>query len=155
MRQRMQEYDTAKERNAATRRVHQYADSRRALGLSGPRGQEYMVHTPNPITVREVDKFRAKQATGPSRQSGEETEIHPLTPGRDKCGIKERTPRNSTSRVEFDYGWFDKLRAQQLVPTTYHILTYSDPSSSHLQPRSLLNPDGYTSQTVTSHALNN
>lgn len=152
-------YDPAKERNAATRRAHQYADSRHAVGLGGPRGQEYMIHTPNPTSVREVDRFRAKEAnfpdqkaTGVGGQAGKDTKLPPLNPG--KRSIKETKPCASSGRIAFDYGWFDKLRAQQLVPTTYHILTYSDPSSSHLQPRSLLNPGGYTSQTATSHALN-
>lgn len=153
----MQMYDASKERNAATRRAHQYTVCTHAVGLSGPRGQEYVVQTPNPVSVREVNKFRAKQAhppghkaTGAGGQSGRNTKLPPLNPR----GIKERKACASHGRMVFDYGWFDKLRAQQLVPTTYHILTYSDPSSSHLQPRSLLNPGGYTSQTPTSHALN-
>ena len=47
-------------------------------------------------------------------------------------------------KLNFDYGWFDPLRAQQLIPATRNVLSYADPSSSLLRPRSLLNPGGYT-----------
>ena len=124
--QRKLEYDAGKERDAGTRQAHQHTDSKQTMWLKGPQGQMYMMHVPNPVSVQEVARFKAKssQATGtrpsPTERDKEETE------------------------GKFDYSWFDPLRAQQLVPSTHHILTYSNPSSSHLQPRPLLNPGGYT-----------
>lgn len=166
--QRMQEYDAGKERNAATRTAHQYTDSRHPIWLSGPRGPEYIVHTPNPVSVKEVEKFRAKQTQlsgstckqvamqQPQNRLAEATQVKlpslitttPKPVGDMETGLEERRLHLDSDRIRFDYSWFDKLRAQQLVPTTYHILTYSNPSSSHLQPRSLINPGGYVHKST-------
>ena len=132
----MQDYDAGKERQVASRRAHQFTDSARSVWLSGARGPEYHTQTPNPVTVRDVAQFKARRPS-PGVQDPEK-----LPP------VKDAGPKASKEgRPTFDYGWFDRLRAQQLVPTTHNILTYSDPSSTRLQPRSLLNPSGYTTTT--------
>ena len=109
---------SSRERDTASRRAHQFADSKTRLWLSGPRGTEYMLHTPNPVPLSQCKAM----------------------PCRDPASNRVST---QTQPSKFDYGWFDPLRAQQLVPSTHHVLTYSDPSSTALQPRSLLNPQGY------------
>ena len=146
MRERLCDYDADKERNAATHRAHQYTDSSHPrMWLSGPRGTEYMTHTPNPVSVRDVADFRARHP--PTRQPQAATGVkgEVSSPALSPAEATATTVRGTRSK--FDYGWFDKLRAQQLVPTTHHILTYSDPSSTSLQPRSLLNPNGYVKKS--------
>lgn len=130
--QRKLEYDAGKQRDAGTRQAHQYTDSKQTMWLRGPQGQMYMMHAPNPISVQEVARFKAKSSQASNTRPSAATSTK-----RDK-EVTEGT------KGKFDYSWFDPLRAQQLVPSTHHILTYSNPSSSHLQPRSLLNPGGYT-----------
>lgn len=149
--QRRQDYDAIKERNAAARRAHQHTDSSQPrVWLRGPRGPEYMTYTPNPVSVRDVADFKAKQP--PTRQPQAAATV------RDKASALTLPPLDTATtdkdqRRKFNYGWFDKLRAQQLVPTTHHILTYSEPSSNSLQPRSLLNPNGYVRKSTLTKTL--
>ena len=135
LQQRQQEKDAAKERNASVRRAHQFSDSRYATWLSGPRGPEYMVHTQNPVSMQDVARFRKRQSQQ-NKSSCTQTQV---------TKAKHTVVGDDESRVRlaFDYSYFDPLRAQQVIPSTHHILTYSDPSSTQLQPRSVLNPQGY------------
>ena len=134
--QRAQDYDAGKERTAAARRAHQYADSTHTVWLSGPRGTEYMVHTPNPVSVKKVDEFRTKTTKTIKRQQSVDTALAELPSLNTSKPPKVRPECRASERAVFNYGWFDKERAQQLVPTSYHILTYSD---RHLQPHPLIN----------------
>lgn len=139
--QRAQDYDAGKERTAAARRAHQYADSTYTIWLSGPRGTEYMVHTPNPVSVKEVDEFRTKQTKSSERQQSVTAlvELPSLNTSKPPGEGMPKPEDRASERARFNYGWFDKERAQQLVPTTYQILTYSDLSPSHPQPHPLIN----------------
>ena len=116
------------------------------------------MHTPNPVSVQDVARFRAKQTRlceTAQQQAVKETSLGDAPAGKsggkktDSAGSGGKQTEVNRERVVFDYGWFDPLRAQRLVPSTHHILTYSDPSSSHLQPRSLLNPSGYIQPATT------
>ena len=134
VKERKYDYDAAKARRAATRCTHQYKDSRLTGWLSGPRGHLYMAHTPNPVTVKVVAQHKEKEKVRKSSQaSSSET-----------CSIEEE--RDPSKKLEFNYGWFDSVRAQQLIPCTHDILTYTDPSSCQLRPRTVLNPGGYKTQ---------
>ena len=138
VRQRAHDYDAGKERTAAARRAHQYADSTHTVWLSGPQGTEYMVHTPNPVSVKKVDEFRTKKTKASKRQQSVDTaqaELPSLNTSKPPGKGMLRPECRASERAVFNYGWFDKERAQQLA---YHILTYSDLLSSHLQPHPLI-----------------
>lgn len=60
------------------------------------------------------------------------------------AGTPEVRDKELGEKLDFNYGWFDPLRAQQLIPPTHDVITYSNPSSCQLRPKSLLNPEGYT-----------
>lgn len=125
------DYDARKSRRTATREAHQYADSSLVLGLNGTQGQRYVVHTPNPVTVRDVQVFE--------RYSLATRKTEGVDDGNEKLADVAEG-----QRLDFNYGWFDPLRSQQLIPPTHDVLAYSDPSSCHLRPKSILNPGGYT-----------
>lgn len=141
VRERMHDFDAGKERQAASRRAHQFTDSTFSASLNGPRGSEYHVQIPNPVSVRHVTQYKTKQSSSTQHSKPPKEKLPP---------IKDECTSSKEGRPTFDYSWFDSLRAQQLVPTTHHIITYSDPSSTHLQPRSLLNPNGYIPHNTSS-----
>lgn len=134
VKERKYDYDAGKARRTATRCSHQYKDSSLTGWLSGPRGHLYMAHTPNPITVKDVAKHNEKEKLRKSQLSSEP---------------HSKETRDQSVKLDFDYGWFDSVRAQRLIPTTHDILTYTDPSSCQLRPRSLMNPEGYRTQLYT------
>ena len=127
--ERKLDYDASNARRKAERESHQYADSTHAPGLRGTQGQIYVFHTPNPVSVGHVKEFK----------KGEDERL----PKKPPEVIVSKSGEGG--ELEFNYGWFDPLRAQQLIPSTHDVLTYSDPSSCHLRPKSLLNPGGYVS----------
>ena len=131
VKERKFDYEAKKARQTASRQAHLFRDSAVTTWLGGARGNLYMAHVPNPVTVHEVsrDKLerKARETLPEIKHAGEERE-------------------SAQEKLEFNYGWFDSLRAQQLIPPTKHVLTYSDPSSCYLRPRSLLNPEGYKTQ---------
>lgn len=134
VKERKYDYDAGKARRAASRCSHQYKDSRLTGWLSGPRGHLYMAHTPNPVTVKDVTEHKEKEKARKSQISDE---------------VFSKEERDQSEKLEFDYGWFDSVRAQQLIPPTHDILTYTDPSSCQLRPRSLMNPGGYKTKLYT------
>ena len=128
VKERRFDYDADRARQNASRQAHMFRDSTMTTWLGGARGNLYMAHVPNPVTVHDVFKHRRER---------KERESLPQVGD-------ERT--DTEEKLDFNYGWFDSLRAQQLIPPTKHVLTYADPSSCHLRPRSLLNPGGYKTQ---------
>ena len=126
VKKRSTEYDANNARRTAQRQSHLSYDSTLSTWLHGKCGQTYMAHIPNHISVKDVKEYnqKAKVAQLPPIEDDHES---------DSCD----------ERFDFDYGWFDKIRAQQLIPCTHDVVTYANPSSCALQPRSLLNPNGY------------
>ena len=161
---RQNDYDVTKSRMDATRQAHQYRDSTLTTWLQGTCGRRYMMQVPNPISVGDVNRFEKTAAKPPSEKeppltcslpsvkssSSYLTTSRPYTP---KLRIQsssatsdiafEKKDKGKGEKLDFNYGWFDPLRAQQLIPSTNDVLTYSNPSSCKLRPRSLINPDGY------------
>ena len=131
VKERRYDYDADRTRQNASRQAHLFRDSTLTTWLSGPRGNLYMTHIPNTVTVHQVSRHRKER---------KERETLPEI----KVAGEERS--SAQEKLEFDYGWFDSLRAQQLIPPTQHVLTYANPSSCHLRPRSLLNPEGFKTQ---------
>lgn len=131
VKERKNDYDATMARQSASRQAHQFRDSTLTTWLGGARGNLYMAQVPNSVTVSQVmrheQRRKERERLPEIKQAGEE-----------RLSIQEK--------LEFDYGWFDSLRAQQIIPCTKHVLTYSDPSSCQLRPRSLLNPQGYKTQ---------
>ena len=128
VKERKFDYDASKARQNGSRQAHMFRDSTLSTWLGGARGTLYMAHVPNPVTVHDVSMHRKER---------KERETLPEI-GDDRA--------DSHEKIDFNYGWFDSLRAQQLIPPTKHVLTYADPSSCHLRPRSLLNPGGFKTQ---------
>ena len=133
IKERKSDYDARNARRAATREAHQYADSSIVPGLKGTHGQVYMVHTPNPVTVRDVKIFEREKASV-------KVESVPTV------DVENKEDEEKGKKFEFNYGWFDPLRAQQLIPSTHDVMTYSNPSSCQLRPKSVLNPGGYVAK---------
>lgn len=127
--ERSREYDASNERRMAERRSHLFSDSTLSTWRRGTRGQMYMAQLPNPVSIHKVMEFQKGKA-----QPRTPTHLSPITDG---------------TQLDFEYGWFDPLRAQQLIPPTDDILNYANPSSCSLRPRSLLNPEGYCKPLVT------
>ena len=131
VKERRYDYDAGRARQNASRQAHLYRDSTLTTWLSGPRGNLYMAQVPNTVSVHSVARHK--------REREERATLPEI-----KIAGEERP--NSREKLDFDYGWFDSLRAQQLIPPTQHVLTYANPSSCHLRPRSLLNPRGFKTQ---------
>lgn len=137
--ERRLDYDAGNARRAAYRNAHQYLDSTLGVGFRGTQGQIYMMQMPNPVSMGMVDEFN--RDTIPKSRIREEL----YTQTREE----EMRCNDTGEKLDFDYGWFDGLRGQQLIPSTRCILKYSDPSSCQLRPRSILNPGGYKTTFYT------
>lgn len=133
--ERKLDYDAEHSRRFCTRLEHQMLDSTQQISFRGRQGQLYTAHTPNPVTVAHVKQFKKQKASDPLAKE----HLH-------KKLEEELSCSDETGRLDFNYGWFDGLRAQQLIPPTRDIIKYSDPSSSQLRPRSILNPSGFKTQ---------
>ena len=131
VKERKNDYHAGRARQNASRQAHLYRDSTLTTWLSGPRGNLYMAQIPNKVTIHEV-----------SRHERERREMDTLP--QIKITGEERT--STQEKLDFDYVWFDSLRAQQLIPPTKDVLTYANPSSCSLRPKSLLNPGGFKTQ---------
>lgn len=123
------DYDANNARQKAKREAHMHADSSLSPGLKGTQGQIYLVHTINAVSVKQVQDFEKEKTSRPATTQ--------------PAIVKEN---ETGEKFDFNYGWFDPLRAQQLIPCTDDILTYSNPSSCHLRAKSIVNPDGYTTK---------
>ena len=163
--ERRDDYDAIKYRRSAVRQAHQFRDSTLTTWLRGNHGQLYMVHTPNPISLGEVSRFEQsrsakakKAATTDSSEVEKKSPIPTVVITRASICAERPTsyqvpkPRSQEydkhgAKLDFNYGWFDPLRSQQFIPSTYDVLRYSDPSSSFLRPRSILNPHGYQTKS--------
>ena len=129
------DYDAEQQRQLYSRL--QFIDSSQVSSFHGSQGQVYIAHQPNPVSVASVKKFQKQKASNPlaKKQLLEKIEED----------LSRKDP-DEHGKLHFNYGWFDDVRAQQLIPSTRDIMKYSDPSSCQLRPRSLLNPGGYTVQ---------
>lgn len=136
--ERKLDYNAVHDRQLYSRLEHQLLDSTMQISFRGAQGQLYAAHTANPITVAAVKKFHEEKASDLSAKE----ELHK------KLG-KELSCQDEDGKLDFNYGWFDQLRAQQLIPPTRDIIKYSDPSSCQLRPRSILNPDGFRTKLYT------
>lgn len=126
------DYDALQERQLMTRLEHQMVDSTQASAFRGTQGQIYQARAQNPVTVGKVKAFQEKKALNPSAKEQLLEKIE-----------EDITCKDEHGKLNFNYGWFDEVRAQRLIPSTRDIIRYSDPSSCQLRPRSLLNPGGY------------
>ena len=155
--ERQYDYSARKGRMNAFRQAHQYRDSTLATWRKGPCGQLYMMQTPNPVTINDVAKFEMECGV---KGKIDIDHIDRTKRGKNKqtCGLppirlQSASPITQESpllpqveegtKLDFNYGWFDPLRSQLLIPPTHDILRYANPSSCQLRPRSVLNPDGY------------
>ena len=136
--ERKLDYDALHDRQLSTRTTHQFVDSTLQIGYRGMTGQLYRAHLANPVTVAAVKNFQEAKAANPSAKKNLCAEIE-----------ADLSCENTIGKLDFNYGWFDELRAQQLIPSTRDIIRYSDPSSCELRPRSLLNPGGFKLKLYT------
>lgn len=154
--ERKSEYDARKARDIACRRTHMSFDSSLKTWLNGVYSQRYMLHLPNPVRVSEIKKFDENKQKEILEKFANRTQEKPVSARSKSSSGHSRERRgaievlssdsdsdDSTDRIYFDYGWFDPIRAQEFIPSTHDILRYSNPSSSHLRPRSVANPTGY------------
>lgn len=132
------DYNAFQDRQLQTRLEHQQVDSTLKVGFRGTHGQIYMAHTLNPVSVAKVKQFQKDKALNPLAKEQLLEKID-----------EELTCQDEDGKLDFKYGWFDEVRAQQLIPSTRDIIRYSDPSSCQLRPRSLLNPGGYKIRLYT------
>ena len=130
--ERKLDYNAAHDRQLYTRLEYQLLDSTLKISYRGTQGQLYTAHTANPITEATVKKFHEERDSNPFAKEELQKKLE-----------KELSCRDEHGKLDFNYGWFDELRAQQLIPPTRDIIKYSDPSSCQLRPRSILNPDGF------------
>ena len=154
--ERNKEHDPTKARRTAARQSHLQMDSTLTPWLHGTQGQLYMAQLSNPVSIKEVATYKpAKEdkVQFPSIMKTKDdtfySSLKTKTPSVPKTpDIADEDTLDNDERFDFDYGWFDTLRAQQLIPSTNDILTYANPSSNSLRPRSLLNPEGYTTPII-------
>lgn len=125
--ERKHDYNAENARQNASREAHMYTDSMLAPGLKGTQGQVYLFQTPNPVSVKHVQESQKVKLNREVKKP---------------AIVISKSGRGG--KLEFNYGWFDPLRAQQFIPPTHDVLTYSNPASCFLRPKSLLNPGGYT-----------
>lgn len=133
--ERKLDYNAENDRHLYTRLEYQMMDSTLKASYRGTQGQLYTAHSPNPISVAKVKKFLEVRAQNPFAKEKLYAKLD-----------EELSCSDEHGKLKFNYGWFDELRAQQLIPPTRDIIKYSDPSSCQLRPRSILNPDGFKSQ---------
>ena len=154
--ERSKDYNAHKARRNAYRQTHLQTDSVITPWMRGPCGQIYTANIPNTVTVHTVQNFDKKIANRRQQQPLEEMDER--TEGKKLTQTSSDLLENE-ERLDFNYGWFDEQRARQLIPKTDDILTYANPSANELQPRSLLNPDGFSVPTVnfppSTHVINN
>lgn len=136
--ERKLDYNAVHARDNFYRLAHQMVDSTMKIGFSGTQGQTYRAHIANPVTVHMVQRFEEEKTSNPSAKEKLQVKI------RDDLSC-----HNKDGRLDFNYGWFDELRAQQLIPSTHDIIKYSNPSSCQLRPRTLLNPGGFRTSLYT------
>ena len=141
--ERNKEYVPMKARQTADREQFLHKDSTLPTWLCGPTGQIYMSHLPNPVKMEEVKEFEkvkaAKQSVSPDKSQVNAT----------VCLDASKVNNDEVSKLDFNYGWFDSLRAQKFIPSTTDVLTYANPSSCSLRPKTLLNPEGFATPRVT------
>ena len=172
VRERSKDYDAHKARRSAYRQTHLQTDSVITPWMRGPRGQIYTAAIPNTVTIKTVQNFdrmtKAERGTSHVTTAERRTSrvcFPPMAESKNEVtGNKEPqlTPASdlleNEERFDFSYGWFDEQRARQLIPKTDDILTYANPSADELQPRSLLNPEGFTVPAVNfplpTHVIN-
>lgn len=130
--ERKLDYDALRDRQLSTRLAHQLIDSTLKIDYRGTQGQLYRAQLANTVTVATVKKFQKEKASSPDAKKNMHMKIE-----------EDLSCRDTKGKLDFNYGWFDELRAQQLIPSTRDIIRYSDPSSCELRPRSLLNPEGF------------
>jgi hypothetical protein len=130
--ERKLDFDAVRARQMSMRLAHQMVDSTLPIGFRGPAGQIYRANVDNPVPVEAVKKFEKEKAANPNAKENLRARIE-----------ADLTCHDTDGKLDFNYGWFDEVRAQQLIPSTRDIIRYSDPSSCELRPRSLLNPKGY------------
>lgn len=130
--ERKLDYDALHDRQLWTRLAHQMVDSTLQIDFRGTHGQLYRAQVANPVTVAAVKNFQEEKAADPFAKENLRAKIE-----------ADLSCQDTVGKLDFNYGWFDELRAQQLIPPTRDIIRYSDPSSCELRPRSLLNPGGY------------
>ena len=137
--ERKLDYDAANDRRSCSRQGFQTVDSTHKISFRGPRLQVYQSHISNPVGVAKVYAFEKQR----SRIGQQKTQL--------QIKLREEEKESDAGgKLHFVYGWFDGLRAQQLIPSTRDIIRYSDPSSCQLWPRSLVNPGGY--KTMPHHS---
>lgn len=136
--ERKLDYDALHDRQLTTRLAHQLVDSSLQIDYRGLQGQLYRTHIANPVTVAKVKKFQDRRLENPLAKEKLQVKLD-----------EELSCRDTNGKLDFNYGWFDGLRAQQLIPSTRDIIRYSDPSSCELRPHSLLNPGGFKVRLYT------
>lgn len=132
MQERKLEHDVANERRSSIRLSFQASDSSYKNDMRGPHGQIYAAQTPNPISIAKVRMFEKERKLTEYKRARLQVKLE-----------EDERVSDAGGKLKFKYGWFDALRAQQLIPCTRDIIRYSDPSSCKLRPRSLANPRGY------------
>lgn len=139
--ERSKEYNPVNARQTADREQFLHKDSTLPTWLCGPTGQIYMPYLPNPVNMGKIKEFQKTKMTKttPTHKSQVATT---LSLGASKDEEVE------VAKLDFNYGWFDSLRAQKFIPPTTDVLTYANPSSCSLRPRTLLNPDGFVMPMV-------
>lgn len=136
--ERKLDYDAVNARQLAARLAHQMVDSTLQIDYRGTQGQLYTPRLVNPVTVAKVNKFQEEKVSNPNAKENLRQKID-----------KDLSCQDTNGKLDFNYGWFDEVRAQQLIPSTRDIIRYSNPSSCELRPRSLLNPEGFKVQLYT------
>ena len=139
MQERKLEYDEANARRVCSRKSFQAIDSTLKNDMRGLLGQIYSAHIPNPVSIAKVSMFNKERPFIEYRKARLQLKLE-----------DQESVSNEGGKLNFCYGWFDGLRAQQLIPCTRNIIKYSNPSSCKLWPRSVVNPRGYKVATHTS-----
>jgi len=130
--ERKLDYDAANDRRSCSRQGFQTVDSTHKISFRGPRLQLYQPHIANPVGMPKVKTFEKERPKIEQHKVQLQVKLR-----------EEEKESEAGGKLDFAYGWFDGLRAQQLIPSTHDIIRYSDPSSCQLWPRSLVNPGGY------------
>lgn len=156
--ERRKEYDPNKARRMSVRQSHLNHDSTLSTWLHGKQGQIYLTHIQNSVPIKQVEEYNKQQKIShhqplvpindTSLSSLKVDSTSRLSETHESDDIISESDDYEGAKFRFNYGWFDSLRAQQLIPPTNDILTYVDPSSCLLRPRSLLNPEGFTTPLV-------
>ena len=145
--ERSKEYVPMKVRQTAEREQFLHKDSTLPTWLCGPTGQIYMSYLPNPVTVEEVKHYEKAKMAKQAKQSISSDKKSQVDAPSAFLGAS-KLEEDKVSKLDFNYGWFDSLRAQKFIPSTTDVLTYANPSSCSLRPKTLLNPDGFSTPLV-------